>query len=142
MDASLKSMLDQLKIPEEHQSQLESHQIINYQSLKSKRSELENGTLSQVDDAVQKIVLVALVYLESLRYSGDPLPHFDYVNWLDFSIQHGRGNPDKYNMMEVVSEDSMEVDAEADDDDDEADAHQGRHEEHARRRAGGRPQTL
>ena len=120
MEASLKSVLDQLGIPAEVQSRLEGHHIIDYQSLKSKRAELEGRALSNVDGAWQKVVVVALVYLQSLvGYSGDPLSQFNFVEFVDFAIVHGNRNPNKLNTAELVSEDSMEIDDEADDDDDD-----------------------
>jgi len=125
MNAPLKSMLDKLGIPVDQQKQLEVNKITDWHSLKAKRCELESQKLADVDPAVQKVVCVALVYLLSLEYSGDPLPTFDTVGWMDFCEKHRGRNLESHETIEV-SDDGMDIDKEVDDDDDDDDDVMGR----------------
>lgn len=125
MNRHLSAALDQIGIPAESKAHLVTNRIVDYPSLRARRTELEDERLDHVHPKDQKIIATVLVYLESLNMTGDPLPHFDAAEWMDFCIRHSRTrNPEKLDTREIVSDASMEIDKDADEDDD--DDHVGR----------------
>lgn len=89
MNSSLKSMLNELRIPPEVQTKLfNAHAITNYQTLKAKQYQLDRRQLSGVDPSAQRIVAAALVYLDSME-SEDPIANFTKKGWMTFAVTLG-----------------------------------------------------
>jgi len=124
-------MYNQLGIPQRDQGALATlHGITNFETLKAKQQELENGELQQVDSKAQVILAVAIVYLDSLRCASDPVDRFSKIEWVDFCIKHGNGPNDLIDLTEEVStsvessdDDSSDGFTNDDDDDSDDDQH-------------------
>lgn len=118
MNSHLKYIFDQLRIPENDQSKLTNlHGIVNFESMKAKKFQLEHQELEQVDEKAQDILAVAVAYLESLKCNGDPISRFDKIDWIDFAIKVGRADhTDGMEVVEISDDDKAENWADDEDD--------------------------
>lgn len=89
MSSSVKSMLEDLRIPAEEQVKLmNAHGITSYQALKSKQYQLDRCQLQGVNPAAQRIVAAALIYLDSMD-SEEPIANFTKKGWMTFAVTLG-----------------------------------------------------
>jgi hypothetical protein len=89
MSSNLKSMFDDLNIPQVEQTKFFSiHGITNYKTLKAKQYQLDRRQLSGINPAAQRIVAAALAYLDSMRCE-DPIANFTRKGWMTFAVDLG-----------------------------------------------------